>query len=146
MATNLVYRNTDSQNRVETLSATYQSGEPVLSLAGEAAVTVEASGDATTTDSTSMPPYTISGIPNGGAGLVGKEVTLAFDGTWEFPVADFTGITVSSPQGTLVNIINATNLFTNAATSGSITAYGYVDFPPDYDKTRGMIPVRIGTR
>lgn len=146
MATNLVYRNTDALNRVEVLAATYASGEPVLSLAGEPAVTVTASGDSTTTDSTSYPPYTISGIPNGGVGLVGKEVTLAFDGTWEFPEDDFTGITTASAQGTAVNIINATLLFTNAAVSGSITAFGYVDFPPDYDKTRGFIPVRIGTR
>lgn len=147
MATNLVYRNTDSQNRVETLAATYQPGRPVISLAGEAAVTVTASGDATITDSTSFPPYTISGIPNGGVGLVGKQVTLAFDGTWEWPASEITGITAASAQGTLVNYVVATGVLTNAAVSGStVVAYGYVDFPPDYDKTRGFVPVRIGTR
>lgn len=146
MATNLVYRNTDSQNRVEALANTYQPGRPVVSLAGLAAVTVTASGDATTTDSTSFPPYTISGIPNGGVGLEGKQVTLAFDGTWEWPATELTGLTTASTQGTLVNYVTATGVLTNAAVGAGVVAYGYVDFPPDYDKTRGFVPVRIGTR
>lgn len=146
MATNLVYRNTDSQNRVEALAATYQPGRPAISLAGEAVVTVTASGDATITDSTSFPPYTVSGIPNGGVGLVGKQVTLAFDGTWEWPASELTGLTTASAQGTLVNFVTATGVLTNAAVGAGVVAYGYVDFPPDYDKTRGFVPVRIGTR
>lgn len=141
MATNLVYRNTDSQNRVETLAATYQPGRPVLSLAGEAAVTVTASGDATISDTTSFPPYTISGIPNGGVGLVGKEVTLAFDGTWEFLASGITGITAASAQGTVVYITSG-NVLTNSS-SGN-TRFGTVDFPPDYDKTRGYVPIKVG--
>lgn len=141
MATNLVYRNIDSLNRVETLAATYQPGKPVLSLGGQPAVTVTASGDATVTDSTSFPPYTISGIPNGGVGLVGKQVTLAFDGTWEFLASDLTGITTSSPQGTVVYITSG-GVLTNSA-SGN-TRWGTVDFPPDYDKTRGYVPIKVG--
>lgn len=144
MAKNLVYRNIDSLNRVEVLAATYQPGRPVLSLAGLPAVTVTASGDATISDSTSFPPYTISGIPNGGASLKGKEVTLAFDGTWEWPASEITGITAASAQGTKVNIVIATGVLTNAAVSGTVAAYGYVDFPPTYDKTRGFVPIRIG--
>lgn len=144
MATNLVYRNTDSQNRVEVLAATYQSGQPVLSLAGFPAVTVTASGDATVSDATSFPPYTISGIPNGGVGLEGKEVTLAFDGTWEFLASEFAN-TAPNPatavQGTDVYITTGGDLTTTVSTN---TLFGYMDFPPDYDRTRGMIPVRIG--
>lgn len=144
MATNLVYRNTDSQNRVETLAATYQSGVPVLTLAGNPAVTVTASGDATTSDATSFPPYTISGIPNGGVGLTGKQVTLAGDGTWEFLAEDFSD-TAPDPetvtQGTAV-YLESNGVLTTTSTDN--TAYGYVDFPPDYDKTRGYVPVRIG--
>lgn len=147
MATNLVYRNTDSQNRVETLAATYQSGQPVKSLAGLSAVTVTASGDATKTDATSFPPYTISGIPNGGVGLVGKQVTLAFDGTWEFLATGFDGSApdpTSIAQGTAIQFKTSNGKLTTAAVTTGIVAYGYVDFPPDYDKTRGYVPVRIG--
>ena len=141
MATNLVYRNTDSQNRVETLAATYQAGVPVLSLGGKPAVTVTASGDATISDTTSFPPYTISGIPNGGVGLTGKQVTLAFDGTWEFPASSITGITAASAQGTAVFITSGGSL---TGTASGNTRFGTVDFPPDYDKTRGMVPIKIG--
>lgn len=146
MATNLVYRNTDSQNRVEALAATHGSGRPVISLAGLAAVTVTASGDSVISDSTSFPPYTISGIPNGGVGLTGKEVTLAFDGTWEWPASEMTGLTTATTQGTAVNFVTATGVLTNAAVATGTVAYGYVDYPKDYDKTRGFVPVRIGTR
>lgn len=139
MAKNLVYRNTDSQNRVETLGATYQAGVPVLSLGGKPAVTVTASGDATTTDSTSFPPYTISGIPNGGVGLTGKQVTLAFDGTWEF--TGITGVTTSAAQGTVVYITSGGAL---TGTASGNTRFGTVDYPVDYDKTRGPVPVKIG--
>lgn len=146
MALNLVYRNDNKENRVETLAATYDSGRPVISLAGLPAVTVTASGDHTTSE-TIAGFGTLSGIPNGGVGLVGKQVTLAFDGTWEWPASEITGITAASAQGTLVNYVAATGVLTNAAVSGStVVAYGYVDFPPDYDKTRGYVPVRIGTR
>lgn len=141
MATNLVYRNTDAYNRVETLAATHQPGVPVLSLGGKPAVTVTASGDATTTDSTSFPPYTISGIPNGGVGLVGKQVTLAFDGTWEFLASGITGVTAASAQGTVVYITSANAL---TGTASGNTRFGTVDFPPEYDKTRGYVPIKIG--
>ena len=77
MAKNLVYRNSDLQNRVQSLSATYGAGVPVISLDGKPAVTVTASGDHTRTDSTSFAPLTISGIPDGGVGLVGKELFQA---------------------------------------------------------------------
>lgn len=147
MATNLVYRNADEKNRVETLAATYQAGVGVVSLAGLPAVTVTASGDATITDATSFPPYTISGIPNGGVGLVGKQVTLAFDGTWEFLATGFDGtapVPGSVAQGTAVNFKAANGKLTMTAVGAGITAWGYIDFPPDYDKTRGYVPVRIG--
>jgi len=144
MATNLVYRNTDSQNRVETLAATYAPGLPVLSLGGQPAVTVTASGDYTKSEASFYAPMTISGIPAGGVGLSGKQVTLAFDGTWEFSAADFTG-TDPNPetitQGTVIYITSG-NLLTTTA-SGN-TRYGTIDFPPDYDKTRGVVPVKVG--
>lgn len=138
MATNLVYRNTDSLNRVETLAATYASGVPVLSLGGKPAVTVTASGDYTKSEN--IPGVgTLSGIPNGGVGLVGKQVTLAFDGTWEF--TGITGVTTSAAQGTVVYITSGGSL---TGTASGNTRFGTVDYPVDYDKTRGQIPVKIG--
>lgn len=146
MALNLVYRNDNKNNRVETLAATYAPGIPVLSLGGKPAVTITGSGDYTKSET--IPGVgTLSGIAAGGVGLTGKQVTLAFDGTWEWPASEITGITAASAQGTLVNFVTATGVLTNAAVSGTtVVAYGYVDFPPDYDKTRGFVPVRIGTR
>lgn len=137
MALNLVYRNIDSKNRVEDLGETLAPGAPALSKAGLPVVAVTGSGDYTVTE-TGFGGVTISGIPAGGVGLEGQQVTLAFDGTWEFEV---TGATASTAQGTEVYITAAGDLTT---TAGSNTAYGYVDYPVDYDRTRGLTPVRIG--
>ena len=141
MATNLVYKNDNKQNRVEVLAATHGSGEPVLSLAGLPAVTVTGSGDYTKSE-TIAGVGTLSGIPAGGQGLVGKEVTLAFDGTWEFDADVFGGTLPTNPaQGAKVYITSGGDL---TMTAGSNTEFGYIDYPKDYDKTRGFLPVRIG--
>lgn len=136
MALNLVYRNIDSKNRVEDLGKTLAPGVPALSTAGLPVVTVTGSGDYTVTE-TGFGGVTISGIPAGGEGLEGQQVTLAFDGTWEFEV---TGATASTAQGTEVFIDPATNALALTGTD----SYGYVDYPVDYDRTRGLTPVRIG--
>lgn len=137
MALNLVYRNIDSKNRVEDLGATLAPGVPALSKASLPVVTVTGSADYVRTE-TGFGGVTISGIPAGGVGLEAQEVTLAFDGTWEFTV---TGATAASAQGLPV-YITAARALTTTATSN--TAYGYVDWPPHYDRTRGLTPVRIG--
>lgn len=139
MATNLVYRNTDALNRVETLAATHAPGTPVLSLGGQPAVTVTGSGDYTISE-TFPGVGTLSGIPAGGVGLDGKEVTLAFDGTWEFPTV--TGITAANAtQGQVVYITSGGGL---TSTASGNTRFGTVDIPKDYDRSRGFIPVKIG--
>lgn len=138
MALNLVYRNTDSQNRVEDLGKTLGPGDPEISKAGLPVVAVTGSADFTVSEV--IPGLgTLSGIPRGGVGLRGQEVTLAFDGTWEFEV---TGATAASAQGTKVYITTAGRDLTT--TAGSNTEYGYIDWPTDYDRTRGLTPVRIG--
>lgn len=142
MATNLVYRNDNKQNRVETLAATYAPGKPVVSLGGLPAVTVTGSGDYTKSEV--IPGVgTLSGIAAGGVGLEGKEVSLAFDGTWEFDKAEFGGTLPSAniAQGDKVYITSAGVLTT---TEGSNTLFGYFDYPKEYDKTRGFLPIRIG--
>ena len=141
MATNLVYRNDNKKNRVEVLAATHGSGEPVLSLAGLPAVTVTGSGDYTKSEVIAG-VGTLSGIAAGGQGLVGKEVTLAIDGTWEFDAAVFGGtLPTGTTQGDEVFLTSGGEL---TMTEGSNTLFGYIDFPKDYDKTRGFLPVRIG--
>lgn len=143
MAKNLVYKNDNKQNRVEVLSATYGSGVPVISLSGAPAITVTGSGDYTKSE-TILGVGTLSGIAAGGVGLVGKEVTLAYSGTWEFPEADVAGTTAATAtQGQKIYITSGNALTT---TVGSNTFYGTVDFPKEYDKTRGMVPVKIGDR
>lgn len=139
MATNLVFRNIDSLNRVKTLAATHAPGVPVLDPAGVPAVTVTGSGDYTISE-TYPGVGTLSGIPAGGVGLEGKEVSLAYDGTWEFETITGTTATTAT-DGLKVYITSALALTT---TVGSNTLFGTVDYPKDYDKSRGFIPVRIG--
>lgn len=143
MAKNLVYKNDNKQNRVEVLAATHDSGVPVLSLSGAPAITVTGSGDFTKSEV--IPGVgTLSGVAAGGQGLVGKEVTLAFSGTWEFPEGNIAGTTAATAtQGAKIYITSALALTT---TESSNTFYGTVDFPKEYDKTRGMVPVKIGDR
>lgn len=142
MATNLVYRNTDSQNRVEDLGETLAPGTPAVSLAGLPVVAVTGSADYTITEVVDD-NISITGIPAGGVGLDDQEVTLAFDGTWEFDAEAFGGTLPPSgvDQGDAVFITAGGDLTT---TEGSNTAFGYFDYPKDYDATRGFLPVRIG--
>ena len=53
-----------------------------------------------------------------------------------------TGATAATAQGTKVYVIVASNTLTT--TAGSNVEYGYVDWSTDYDRTRGLTPVRIG--
>ena len=138
MAPNLVYRNTDAKNRVEDLGKTLAPGVPVISKAGLPANTETGSADYTVSETVGQ--YTVSGIPAGGVGLKGQEVTIFFDGTYAHPVAGATGATA---QGTKVYITAAGAL--NLTSSGN-TEYGYVDWSPDYDRTSTLTPVRIGER
>lgn len=140
MAKNLVYRNIDPKNRVRDLGKTLASGKPVLDKAGIPAVTVTASADYTVSET--VGPYTISGINRGGASLKAQEVTLAYDGTWEFPEADITGLTAAAAENDAKVYITSAGALTS--TAGSNTLYGRVDYPHDYDRTRGLIPVQIG--
>lgn len=142
MATNLVYRNTDSQNRVEDLGRTLAPGKPALSEAGLPVVTVTGSADYTITEQVDD-NISITGIPAGGVGLEDQEVTLAFDGTWEFDAEEFGGTlpTTNIDQGDTVYIDSAGD---ELSTGSGDVEFGYVDYPKDYDTTRGFIPVRIG--
>ena len=143
MATNLVFKNDNKQNRVVTLAATYGPGVPVIA-EGAPAVTVTGSGDYTKSEV--IPGVgTLSGVAAGGVGLSGKEVSVAFSGTWEFPVSDITGLAsvAAANDGDAIYITSANALTT---TEGSNLRYGSVNFPKEYDKTRGLVPIKIGAR
>lgn len=150
MTKNMIYKYDEKKTRVRTLAATVQSGTPLLDPAdARPAIALTNSGDATKTVTTSDIPIgggvTTLTYPNGGVGLVGKETTLAYDGTWEFDGVVSSGTTpapTSTAQGVQVYIITATGALT-LASSGN-TAYGKVDYPTDYNKVAGVLPVRIG--
>ena len=137
MATNLVYRYTGEKTRVWDLGATFAPGLPVKSASNEPGVTITGTGNFTRSQ-VGPGPTTISGIPAGGVGLEGNEATVATDGTWEFPV---TGGLTTTPNNTLV-YITAGNALT--LTAGSNVKYGVVDYPKDYVKVAGTLPVKLG--
>lgn len=142
MAKNLVFAGDNKKNRVETLAATHAPGVPVISVSGAPAVTITGSGDYTRSEV--IPGVgTLSGIAAGGVGLTGKEVSLAFDGTYEFATSGITGATSSTADGTKIYITSGLALTT---TVGSNTFYGTVDRPKDYDNSRGFTPIKIGAR
>lgn len=135
MATNLVYRNDNKKNRVRDLGETIAPGTAVLTPEGEPAVAVTGSADYTISET--IPGVgTLSGIPAGGVGLEEQEVTLAYDGTWEFDdIVDGDTLEVGDP----VYITG-----TGALNAAGSDVFGTVDFVPDYDETRGFVPVKIG--
>lgn len=143
MTKNMIYKYTENKTRVRTLDETVESGTPLLADDGRPAVALTASGDATSTVTNADLPFgggaqvTIT-YPNGGVSLYGKETTLAFDGTWEFSVP---GATVATAQDTAVFITSAGEL---TLTDTGNTAFGHVDYPIDYQKRAGILPVRIG--
>ena len=149
MTENMIYKYDEKKTRVRTLAATTLSGSPLLDPDdARPAVALTNSGDATKTVTTADIPIgggvTTLTYPNGGVGLIGKETTLAYDGTWEFDVVSSgtTPAPTSTVNGVQVYIITSTNALT-LASSGN-TAYGKVDYPTDYHKVAGKLPVRIG--
>ena len=149
MTENMIYKYDPLKTRTRTMGATFLSGAPCLDPNdARPAVALTNSGDATKTVTTSDIPMgggvTTLTYPNGGVGLVGKETQLVYDGTWEMDVVS-SGITpapTGTANGVQVYIIVATNALTLSA--GGNTAYGRVDYPVDYNKVAGKLPVRIG--
>lgn len=116
------------------------------------AVTVTATGLIEKTVSTSDDPQlvvlggrvTSITYEDGSPGHEDDEATLAYDGTFEFDVVS-TGTTpapTSTANGVAVYIKSDGGL--TLVSSGN-TLYGYVDYPTDYYKRAGRLPVRIGS-
>ena len=145
----MIHKYTESKTRVRTLAATVTSGTPVLDPEdSRPAVALTNSGDSTKTITAADIPLgggvTSITYKNGGVGLTGKQVTLAYDGTWEFDGVVSSGTTpapTTTPAGSQVYITSGGAL--TLAASGN-TAYGRVDYPLDYNKVAGILPVRIG--
>lgn len=138
MATNLIYLGSPEKNREREVGADVLPGTPVI-VDGKPAVTLTASGG-TDAASINVPGgYTISGGPGiGGVGNRTNYATVAYDGTYEFTVA---GVTTSTATGVAVYRTTAGGL---TLTEGTNVLFGQTDFPPDYHKTAGKAPVRIG--
>ena len=72
------------------------------------------------------------------------KLTLAYDGTWEF-----SGVVSSGTTPTTTSVVNGDIVYIKSGggltldASGN-TLYGYVDYPLDYTKRTGILPVRIG--
>lgn len=136
MAVNRIYVGDPRENREAEVGADIVSGTPVLIEDGRPAVTLTASGG---TVGSSLTPqgYTLSGYDIGGVGNRENFATVAVNGTYEFPV---TGGLVDTAQGTEVFIDATAHTLSLTGTDH----YGYVDLPPDYFVTAGVLPVRIG--
>lgn len=91
--------------------------DPVNSTPG---VTITGSGDYT--KSSTIGPYTISGQPVGGVGLLPLQATVAIDGAFRFPVI---GASATTPVNTLVYRVTATGLL--SLSSASAVAFGKID-------------------
>jgi len=103
------------------------------------AITLGASGGATTTVSDIGGSGVSVTFPTGPQGYDALEAGIWFDGTYEFPVV--TGVLTTTAQGTNV-YIDATGDLTLTATSN--TFYGTVNYPKGYVKAAGVAPVKVG--
>lgn len=135
MALNRIFKENERNNRARVVPEGTVSGDPLL-VDDRPAVALTDRGDATA--SFTLGGITVSGFRSGGVGLADDEASVAFDGTFEFEV---TGATTSTPQDTPVYITDAGAL---TLTESNNTRYGTVDYPKDYHKADGRLPVRVG--
>lgn len=149
MAKNMIFKYTENKTRVRVLDAATDSGVALLDPDdGRPAITITTTGAgiSRTLDNTDIPlgggvtAITYLDTP---ASLEGLEATLAYDGTWE--LAAFSTGTTPAPTTT----VNGDTVYITGAgvitlDSTAATVYGYVDYPTDYTKRAGILPVRIG--
>lgn len=143
VSTGAVFSSTDAQREVWTNPTTIAPGTAVISVADQPGIAITGTGDYATPAST-IGAYTITPAAGtgGGVGLTGKQVSVATDGTWEFPV---TGGTTSTVQNTLVYaVVSSGDITSLTTTAGSNKVYGKVNYPVDYVKVDGTLPVKIG--
>jgi hypothetical protein len=136
MALNQIFAPTWSKNRARDVPVGTQAGTPLI-INARPAVTITARGDATKTDTPTGLSFTSITYKNGGVGLAPTEASVAYDGTYEFPVATVT-------TGTA----NDVEVFINAGALTLVSAggvhYGWTDYPKDFRKEAGRAAVRVG--
>lgn len=137
MATNMVHKYTKTE--VWQVGTNIASGTPVKSTTNQPGVTLTDSGDRTR--STTVGPYTVSGILSGGVGLPSGKATVAVDGAFRFPV---TGASASTAGNTLVYLLSGGTLSLTSATGAVV--FGKVDrFIGEQSNTETSVWVGIGT-
>lgn len=153
MPKNMIYKYDEKKTRVRTLTASVFDGTPVLDPGDlRPAIAFTNSGDITKTVTTSDIPLGggVSSLTyaDGGVGLSGHDTVLAYDGTWGLTVVS-TGTTpapTTTAQGTKVYAIVSGTVITGLTlVSSGNTFYGTVDYPFDYTKIAGILPVRVGS-
>ena len=87
-------------------------------------------------------PITISGFPDGGVGLDALEVSVAIDGSYEFPIV---GATNATPNGTSVYVTVTNGIVQTMTTTATGAVYfGVINNPQDYDAPGAVGCVKIG--
>lgn len=141
MALNRIFKENELDNRARVVPSGTVSGDPLF-INDRPAVALTDRGDATRTVTDAGTGVSVT-LPSGGVGLADDEASLAFNGTFEFDVVS-TGSTpapTSTPQDTVVYITGGGDLTLTEATNDR---YGTVDYPKDYHRAAGRLPVRVG--
>ena len=146
VSTGEAFSSTDALREVWNL-ASFENAEVAVGTAlinnGRAGVAYTASGGFTA--SQTLGGMTVSGIAAGGVGLDALQVSVATDGSYEFPV---TGATTSTANGTKVFAVVASGKITGLTlTEGSNALFGFVNNPQDYvASAAGIACVKIGVK
>ena len=135
------FASTDGLREVWTVTAEVAEGTALLQAVSErAGVAYTPSGGHTR--SKTVGPLTISGSPDGGASLDALKVSVATDGSWEFPI---TGATAATANGTKVYAVMTGALITELTLTASTNKlFGIVNNPHGYDKPGAFSLVKIG--
>lgn len=137
MALNKIYQYTEKDVRERVVPSGTKAGTPLL-INSRPAVALTSRGDATTTQAVAGNYLTSVTYKVGGASNAADSASVAYDGTYEFPVATATTSTANDVEV----FITAGGTLTLVSTSN--THYGWTDYPVGYRKTAGRAAVRVG--
>lgn len=137
MARNRIYAENEKNNRSRPVPTGTKAGAPLL-VETRPAVALTNRGDvpAESIAINGGTPYVIMG---GGVGNAPDAASVAFDGTFLFPVTGATAGTTADGTAVYITTANALTL-----TEGTNTLYGVVDKPIGWHAIAGSLPVRIG--
>jgi len=100
------------------------------------------SGGHTRSDAVTASPVTLTGIPDGGIGLDALEVSVATDGSYEFPVAT---VVAGTANGTPVYAtVTSGRVTALTLVSAGGTLWGVINNPKDYVQSAAATCVKIG--